>query len=286
VEASWRDLWSVIDAGREGAPEDHAALATLVARARAAWPSIDLDTGALVAFIARRISTGPRDALARLHAEDVYLACACSRGDPVALAEFDRLFLSQVPTYLAHRSAPALADDVRAMLGEQLFVTTPERPARILGYEGKGPLGGWLRTMAVRAAIDLQRGDRRYAPLEAAAPAAGSQLDPELDTIKAQYATEFKSAFEETLRTLPTRQRNVLRMYFLDQVPMEAIGAVYRVHRTTVVRWIADARTAIIEETCRLLRSRLGLSEAAVESLLGVVQSRVDVSLRRLLGGS
>ena len=57
-------------------------------------------------------------------------------------------------------------------------------------------------------------------------------------------------------------------------------------HRATVVRWLAGARAAALERVYALLRERLKLSEKEGESLLRLMRSRLDLSLRGALSGS
>src|SRR5262249_40501264 len=75
-----------------------AALWALVARARAAFPTIDVDPTSFIAHVAARIpaDSSVEQALEELYAGDLYLACACSHGDPAALRVFEQQFLSRV----------------------------------------------------------------------------------------------------------------------------------------------------------------------------------------------
>ena len=58
---------------------------------------------------------------------------------------------------------------------------------------------------------------------------------------------------------------------------------MYRVHRMTVSRWLADWRGEIHRATQRLLRERLKVGAEELESLLRFVQTRLDLSIRRYL---
>jgi RNA polymerase sigma-70 factor (ECF subfamily) len=64
---------------------------------------------------------------------------------------------------------------------------------------------------------------------------------------------------------------------------IEAIAAVYGVHRMTISRRIAASRAEILATTQRLLRERLRVTPEELDSLLRLVQSRIDVSIRRYL---
>jgi RNA polymerase sigma-70 factor (ECF subfamily) len=258
-------------------------------RARAAWPGVRVTDADFVRFLAERVADEPDPvaAVRSLAHADLYLACACATSDPVALREFDRVYLSQVHAYLARDRAQGLADEVSQTLREQLFVGSRSRAPKILSYGGRGPLGAWLRITAVRTAQNLRAKRKDHVPLEAS-PAdreRSPNLDPEMAYLKGHYAREFRAAFESTLEQLSADERNVLRLYFLDGLTLAAIARLYRVHESTVLRWIARARKSIQAETRRILGERLRarLAPSEFESLVGLVHSQVDVSIRRFL---
>ena len=64
---------------------------------------------------------------------------------------------------------------------------------------------------------------------------------------------------------------------------IEQIGAIYRVHRATVARWIADARELLLHQTRELLSRRVRVSNDELESILWLIDSQMDVSLHRCL---
>jgi RNA polymerase sigma-70 factor, ECF subfamily len=79
------------------------------------------------------------------------------------------------------------------------------------------------------------------------------------------------------------RDRTLLRLRLVEGVEVERIATMYRVHRTTVTRWLADTRTALFDETRRILTAELGATGAELDSLAGLVRSQLHVSLVRLL---
>jgi RNA polymerase sigma-70 factor (ECF subfamily) len=56
------------------------------------------------------------------------------------------------------------------------------------------------------------------------------------------------------------------------------MSVLYRVHRSTVARWLADARAALLDETRTEVSQKLGVHRHEVESLMRVVSSRLDLS--------
>ena len=240
-----------------------------------AWPGFGVDSEAF----ARHVAALGGDS-AELAAADLYLAFACAAGDPAAIAAFDRQYMPEVAAYIARTdSDPHVADEVRQILRDRLLVGPSPK---IATYSGKGPLGAWLRTVAVRATLEIVRARKPHTELEGVALRAAAP-DPELDYLKTRYATEVGDAFASVLAALPQKERNILRLYFLEGMTIEAIATMYRVHRMTVSRWIASWREEIFAATQRLLRERLRVSPEELDSLLRLVQSRIDVSIRRYL---
>jgi RNA polymerase sigma-70 factor (ECF subfamily) len=252
----------------------------LWATARTAWPEITVSRDTFVAYLGERLGdTDP----AQLQLGDLYLACACVSGDPRALAVLDRRFFGDVGAFIAHIDpSPELADEVRQHLREKLLVAAPNATVKLADYRGRGPLGGWLRVAAVRTALNAVRA--RKQPVDADADELEAPVDdPELTVLKSRYATELRDAFEATLAALPSDERTVLSMHYLDGLTIDEIGVTYGVHRATVARWLEKSRTAILADTRRRLGKRLQLAGAELDSLIGFARSRLDVSLRRLL---
>ncbi|HEX9105397.1 MAG TPA: sigma factor-like helix-turn-helix DNA-binding protein, partial [Polyangia bacterium] len=217
------------------------SLQDVIDRARAAWPGLELDDAGFAAHAARCLEGGG-DPVA-LHAGDLWLAYGCAVGDEAALGAFDRELLSQVGLLLARlQPTPQLVDEVCQRLREKLLVAPPGAQPRIVDYAGRGPLVAWVRVAAVRAALDLlraggARADADVEPDDLAAAAASSS--PELDYLKQRYRPQFEAAFQDALRALDSEQRNVLRLHVLEGLNIEQIGALFKVHRSTVARWIA-----------------------------------------------
>jgi RNA polymerase sigma-70 factor (ECF subfamily) len=109
-------------------------------------------------------------------------------------------------------------------------------------------------------------------------------VDVELDVIRRRYRPAFEAAITRALSAMPVRDRTILRLRLVDGVEVDRIATMYGVHRTTVTRWIADSRTALLDETRRILTAELGATDAELDSLAGLVRSQLHVSLIRLLG--
>jgi RNA polymerase sigma-70 factor, ECF subfamily len=263
---------------------DH--LAQALAAGRTAWPPVDLEPDQLAPYLAARFPEGdPGTALDNLALADLYLACACLRGDERAIAALEAAHFPMVEAAVARLGgSPAQIDEVKQRLREQLFVGSGGQPA-LLRYRGAGPLGGWVRVIAVRTALRLLRGDKKDVlsspDLFEALPAPCS--DPELEHLKLRYRREFKESFEAAVKCLSRRERNLLRCHHVDGLTIDEVGQLYRVHRATAARWIARARETVLAGTRRALQARLKLGRGEFESIMRLIQSQLHISLSAIL---
>jgi RNA polymerase sigma-70 factor (ECF subfamily) len=281
VEATLAELSNLVPdaAGRAGLDEHWRAASKALPRVSLTCSRfLRLWDGMLTA------STSLGDALASARFEDLVIAVACREGDPAALELFDQRYLSQIPAYLGkHGGSPAFADEVRQRVRLKLFVAESGEEPKIASYAGTGPLGAWLRIITIRCARDLHRAARPAAPLTEAVALPSPKPDPELDYLKLRYGAEFRAALTEVLRSLEAQQRNLLKLYFLDGLTVEMIGRMFGVNRSTITRWLADIRGRIRDETHRKLGAQVAIGASELDRLWGIVESRMDISLRSLL---
>jgi RNA polymerase sigma-70 factor, ECF subfamily len=177
--------------------------------------------------------------------------------------------------------------EVEQLLRERFLVGTRGRPPAAGTYAGYGSLAAWVRVSALREYYGLAREGRRWQQLEETelaeapdGPTPGSGTGAELEFLKEQYRPQFKAALAEALTCLDARERNVLRHHYLDGLQVGQIGLLYRVHRVTASRWLASARKAVLSHTRRLLTAQLDISTEEFESIVRLVQSQLDLSIR------
>lgn len=263
------------------APDDPrgAALEALLAASRAQWPSVKLEPGRFAAALRRHAP----DALDSVRGPDLYLATACLAGDAAALAALDVQVIARIDKAVSGLDASrAFLDEVQQLVRERLLVGAAPRLAE---YSGKGALVAWARTVALRLALNLRRDGGRETPQEddalEAMPLQGRDL--ELDYVRAAHRADFTAAFADALASLEPKERNVLRLSVLDRLSVDQIGAIYGAHRATAARWINAARDALLERTRQNLAERLKLTGSELQSLLGALQSNLEISLNRML---
>ena len=255
-------------------------------RAREAHPALAIDAVALFAFAGAGLRDGDAATeLERRHAADLYLACGCARGDPRALAILEEQVMPVVARGLAR--LPLASDGGRELLQvlrERMLVEKDGRRG-ITGYDGRAPLATWLRVCAgrigTRAADRAQREEELDdARLDQLAPGVP---DPQLAYLRRLYGDQFEAAFRDAVAELAPRERNLLRHAVLDGLGIDQIAAIYHVHRSTAARQLAQARANLVAATRERMRLALGVSEAELESILRVIMSLADVTLRHLL---
>jgi RNA polymerase sigma-70 factor (ECF subfamily) len=252
------------------------------ARVAARWPEH-------VASIADRgtLASSPVDALAGLALDDVALALAGVLGVKDAVAEIERAIVEPLPRTLSRlRPTPELVDDLRQELREKLLVGTETARAKLLEYEGRGPLGAWARVIALRAAYDRARASARdpHTSDEDALEGLVDAADPpDLAELRARYAAELREAFRAAAKRLDAEERAVLRSHAIDALTIDQIGALYQVHRATAARWVQQAKASLLATLRDELARRLGEGHEACDSVVALVRSRIDLSLERAL---
>ena len=276
-------------------PDLDRRLWTLVAEGRAAWPALAVDGKDVVAFIGRQVTTELADAaLDGLRPADLYLACACAKQAPGAVAAFDRDYMREVDIALARmRIGPPRLSDIKQLVRQRLFVGggtsgAPTSPGKISEYGGRGDLRRWVRSVAVRTCLnDLRKGKREVLvdDDQLIAQHTVSADDPEVEYMKRTYSEEFKAAFSESLKHLEPREQTLLRYHHVDGLNIDEIGAIYRVHRVTAFRWLEKAKEHLVARTLDILRNRLKLPANELDSVLRMIRSQIHLSLVRQLGG-
>jgi RNA polymerase sigma-70 factor (ECF subfamily) len=114
-------------------------------------------------------------------------------------------------------------------------------------------------------------------------PTAG-ETSPDLKAAKRRYRRAFMEAFKHALTGLPPKEVTLLRCRFDDGMSLEQIGEIYRVHRSTVHRWIDKARQTLIAGTRARLREQLEISESQCDSILRLINTTYDMTLRSFFG--
>jgi RNA polymerase sigma-70 factor (ECF subfamily) len=223
--------------------------------------------------------------LHRCHAAELALARAASRGHRAAIAAIEHDHRGVMDAICWRFAGPAQsAADLRQILREKLYVAPPGGRAKLAEYAGQGELASWLRITAVRLFLDLgKRKDRaRESPTadeELAMPDPG---DLSLEVIKAEYRAAVAQAMRDASVQLDLADRHLLHQHFVAGLSIDQLAVALGVHRATAARRVVRAREALVAGTRALLAARLQLSSEELDEVIGMVLSRLDVSIPRL----
>jgi RNA polymerase sigma-70 factor (ECF subfamily) len=252
--------------------------------ARDAWPAFSLSEQTFLPFLAQHLPEGRsvERSLAELKVADLYLACACLQGQAAAVAAFKAEVLPATEAALARmETATVQVADIQQLLTQKLLVGDDRHPPKLALYSGSGDLRSWLCVTAVRTALDILRREKDCKPLDDGdmADSFSEADDQELQYLKRIYRKEFKDAFQESLSTLTSRERNILRHLLLDGLTLDQVAALHNVHRATIARWNARLREKLLKATRRSLQARLHTSAREFDSIMRLIQSQFDVSI-------
>jgi RNA polymerase sigma-70 factor, ECF subfamily len=263
---------------------DHgAAVQEAIFRAARANPSLGAPPDGFVSYLAARLvaDADPAESLAEMRVEQLYLAFACAAGERKAIVRFEAEHFHHVPVAMARfRMSDTNADEIRQRLRERLLVAAPGKSPRITEYSGRGDLGSWVRAVAMRLVIDALRASGKELPAdeETFAELAVADEDLELGHSKREYAAAFRAALREAMRGIDPERRMELKLYYLEGVTLEDLGALFRVAPSTIARRLGRSRETLLARTREVLRRELQIGESEVGSVLALIESRMDLA--------
>jgi len=214
---------------------------------------------------------------------DLELAAACAAGDASAIAALDSALPELIRPVLARTGVEGSdSDEIVQRVRVALLAPGADGRSGLSSYSGRGELKAFIRAVAVKQALKKrQREDRPSDP--AFDLLAGGDDSPELQVIKARCQGEIRAAFAAALEALGDRERTLLRQHYLDGLSVDVLGRLHRVHRATAARWLTAARADLLRSMRRHFQSTLGMDRRDLDSAIGLVRSRLDLSLSRLL---
>ena len=268
-------------------PDDELALHDAWLAQCAARPELSVSQARFAAHLRARHPAPQRplrQVLSELCLDDLFFCCACIEGDAAAIAAFERE-LSPLIARAVGSFGEEAAKEVGQGLRAALLVDHRGRGPLLQEYRGEGALRRWLRVVAVREATRLHHAVKREGPSEDEAlfDSLMGPGDAGAELVGRDAARLFRLAFSAALAALPSRERTALRLHVVDGLTIDQIAPTFDVHRATVARWINTARETALEQTRHHLMRELRLGASDADSLIRVAQSRVDLSLERLL---
>jgi RNA polymerase sigma-70 factor (ECF subfamily) len=218
--------------------------------------------------------------LESLRLEELVLARACAQGNERAW----EVFLNRYRNTLyesAYKIAPV--DSEARILADSLYAELygvdakgQQRTSKLLYYQGRGSLQGWLRVVVAQEYINRYRSMKRETSLDAAVE-DGTQFAAS-ETEKAVTDPRVEAAASAELATLNAEERFLLASYFLDHRTLAEIAKLQGVHESTISRKLERVTVAVHKR----LRKRLmdsGMSARQADETMQDVDVR-DLQLK------
>ena len=143
-----------------------------------------------------------------------------------------------------------------------------------------------MRITATRELIRHKKKRARDVPIEQRARRRllDERRDPALEAAQGRVPQRVRDrAARSDRRRSSAEDRTLLRQQIVDELSIDEIGAAFGVHRATAARWLTRARGALVAATHKRLAERLKLPVEQIESVIRLVQSKLDASVIRYL---
>lgn len=268
------------------APGLAARLQQAMSRSEAKWPKIALSGEAFALALGRVTAKDcPESPLEQLFFEDLFLVTACLAKDHAALVLLEREYAPRIGAWCSRLGvASGEVSEVEQATRTRLLVGDKDSPPKLLAYSARGPLHAFIRAVVANWIVSEKRKERPMVPIGDSGIAERAVVhDPALATVRAQYAECFRVAIRAALEALPTRDRTLLRLVYVDGVSVERVALTYGVHRVSASRWLSHARHSLLEGTKSRMGTLTRLTHSEVESVARMCLSMVDLSLERVL---
>ncbi len=220
------------------------------------------------------------EALDRIDAGEHLLVAGLADGDPAAVTAFETIYMPEVDRVLRRYSLDADArTEYRQRARIRMLVGDPPKPARIQEFRGRGQLSAWVRTVTARMVLNAQRDSRKHETDEG----LEALISPAVQFRRrdAAWRSKFQDLLRQSFRKLTRQERTILRMRYLDNLPAAALARAFKVHESTMSRWLARARDNLRATLEGNAIAELGDKDRA-EELLALLDSHIDLSLQGL----
>ncbi len=263
-----------------------------ILQAQTAWPDMPLDPCNFASYVARHapLSEASVMTLEGVHLRDLALAFGALSLSAVAARALDELYIQRVGEFVVRTTVDRdVIEETKQHMRTLLLVGLvgaegDEAPQpKLTEYSGKGPLGGWLRVMAVRTALNVLRARKPTTELTAEnAPVAAIAHDPQLAYLRAHDREVFSTTFQQVLADLDDTSRTMLKLHYIQGMTMSQLATVFQTSRSSVARQVAEVRARILERTSEQLK-HAGVSASVIESMVNQAASKLDFTITKML---
>lgn len=223
--------------------------------------------------------------LESLRVEELVLARACAAGNERAWEVFltryrNTLYESAYKIAATESTGRELADSLYAEL-YGVDSKGQQRTSKLLYYQGRGSLQGWLRVVVAQEYINRYRSARRETSLDAAVEDGAQFTAPEPEPVA--FDSRVEAAVAEELAALDPRQRFLLSAYYLDHRTLAEIAKLQAVHESTISRQLERITTGV-RKSMRQRMMKTGMSAREADEAMQDVDVRdLQVKVRETL---
>jgi RNA polymerase sigma-70 factor (ECF subfamily) len=221
---------------------------------------------------------------------ELLLVHACLTGDPEALRRLDALLHLEVQgVFPRFQNGPLSFDEAEQLVREKLLIGSERVGPRLVEFRARGSLRGWLKVVALRTLVDATRSRSWRQSCRQVSDAALAGIpalaqDPAIRYLRQSYKKQTQAAVAAALQELTVRERCLLRYVHGHNLSLTQLADIYRVHRTTVGRWLEEAYDKLRRTTAAELTHRLPqLPAQDVESLLRALMTEMTSGFGQLL---
>lgn len=168
---------------------------------------------------------------------DELLVVRCQLGEREAFTELVRAWHDPVFTYVRRMLGPSEADDVT----QEIWIAVLRGLPRLRQPDRFTP---WLFTLARRAVVDRLRAE--YARPETATDLGATGLEPASLDVGTEVVD--RAGLVGALAGLPVREREVLILHYLEDLPVETCAEICAVPVGTVKSRLFRARRLLRDE--------------------------------------
>ena len=101
--------------------------------------------------------------------------------------------------------------------------------------------------------------------------------------MKHRHGADFQRAIEDSLPALSDRSKEILRLYYVGGLNIEAIAAQQGVHRATVARWLNGIRAVVLANLRRGWPTTVRPTSSAFQTLVTAMRDEVELDVTALL---
>jgi len=220
--------------------------------------------------------------LSSLHVEELALARGCAAGNDEAWQELlTRYQETLARAALGITREKSKASELTGSLYADLYGTRLRdglRVSKLASYNGRGSLGGWLRTILAQQYVNQYRTGRRLVSLEEETEEGKQFSAPEPEPVPV-VDSRLDAATGAALKAMPAEDRTMVACYFIDGLTLARIAKLLGVHESTISRRLEQVVRGLRSDILARLE-RGGMSARQAQEALDVDVRDLAVDIR------